>query len=115
MPKFIYTASDADGHRISGELDAAGVDQVKARLTREGLRLELVAEAGPEGGTVPVRLSEREVGEWVEHLVALTRAGLPLPSGLRASGQELPPGALRSALIETAERLEAGTALDLAV
>ncbi len=56
-----------------------------------------------------------ESAEFVEHLVTLTRTGLPLPSGLRALASELPSKRLRHALVATADRIELGTSLDAAM
>ena len=65
----------------------------------------------PRGG----RRSRAEAAEFAEHLAGLTRSGLPLPSGLRALGAELPSGRLRRDMAEMADRLERGEAAEDAV
>jgi general secretion pathway protein F len=61
------------------------------------------------------RASVAESSEFAGHLAALTRTGLPLPSGLRALGSELPHSRLGRVMVRTAERLEVGSPLDDAV
>jgi general secretion pathway protein F len=61
------------------------------------------------------RASVAESSEFAGHLAALTRTGLPLPSGLRALGSELPRSRLGRVMVRTAERLEVGSPLDDAV
>jgi general secretion pathway protein F len=56
-----------------------------------------------------------EVARISEHVSDLTRAGLPLASGLRALGEELPPGRLRRMLGALAHSLDQGASLDTAI
>lgn len=56
-------------------------------------------------------ISGRESVELVEQLVSLTRSGLPLPSGLRAAGEELDSRPLRATFLELAVRIDAGEGL----
>ncbi len=60
-------------------------------------------------------LSEREVTEFLEQLHAMTRSGLPLPSGLRAASSELETAELRAAFAHLADHLEGGASLDSAL
>ena len=55
-----------------------------------------------------MRASRAEAVEFAEHLAGLTRSGLPLPSGLRALGAELPSRRLRRDMAQMADRLEQG-------
>jgi len=68
------------------------------------------SQAGP---TSP--LSEREVTELLEQLHAMTRSGLPLPSGLRAASSELESPRLRDTFAHLADHLEGGGGLDSAL
>ena len=61
------------------------------------------------------RLTGDEVTQLTGHLAALTASGLPLPSGLRALGEELPGRRLGPMLNRLAEQLEAGESLDQAI
>ena len=67
---------------------------------------------GPRRGD---RLSGVEVATLAGQLAGLTATGLPLPSGLRALGDELPSGALRRTFHDVARRVEAGEPLDAAL
>ena len=57
-------------------------------------------------------LSERDVTELLEQLHAMTRSGLPLPSGLRAASSELESPKLRETFADLADHLEGGGGLD---
>lgn len=120
MPKFRYTASDRQGVWRTGEAQGETREEVEATLAAGGLVVESIREAeadavaielAPVGGS----LSRREVAELVEQLEGLTRAGLPLPSGLRAAGAELDSVRLRSVFLDLASRLEAGEGIDRAL
>ena len=54
--------------------------------------VEPLDETEPASGS---RLSHQEARDFVHQIAGLTEAGLPLPDGLRALGDELPPGSLR--------------------
>lgn len=56
--------------------------------------------------------SDAEAAEFAEHLAALTRTGLPLPSGLRSLAAELPSPRLKRPLEAMADGLERGESLD---
>lgn len=61
------------------------------------------------------RLSTAEAAELAAGLADLAKAGLPLPAGLRALAEEWPSGRLRPALLELADRVEQGVALEEAI
>lgn len=65
----------------------------------------------PGGG----RLTGAEALDFTRQVAGLARAGLPLPSGLRALAEELGPGRLRRMLRDVAARLERGTSLEEAI
>jgi general secretion pathway protein F len=114
MANFRYNATDAEGRWVSGEAEGVTFAEVEARLAAEGLRVESMIEAekgaGADGPAGP--------GEWVElaeQLESLTRSGLPLPSGLRAAGQEMISPRLRATFLGLADRLETGANLGAAL
>ena len=76
---------------------AGGSDEVKGAITGGG------------------RLSGSEAAELTRHVAELGRAGLPLPSGLRALAEEVDPGRLRQSLEDLAGSIEAGQSLDEAM
>jgi len=113
MPTFRFTARDRDGVTRSGEIDADGAEQAAARLEMRGLRVE---EVRPSASGMPaVPMSGHDASAFAGQLAGLVDAGLPLPTGLRALGEELPTGALRRAFEDVARRLEAGAMLEEAV
>jgi general secretion pathway protein F len=61
------------------------------------------------------RLSGAEAAELSQQIGGLTRSGLPLGPGLRAMGEELPRGRLRRSMVELAQTLEDGVALESAI
>ncbi len=120
MPTFRYTASDAQGVWRTGEAEGAGRAEVEARFRADGWIVESLREADAEPvevveATVGGALTRREVAELVGQLEALTRSGLPLPSGLRAAGEELDSPRLRAVFLDLAARVEAGQGLDQAL
>ena len=115
MTRFEFEATDAQGQPHSGTLDAVELDQAMTQLWNRGLTpVSLqVAERRSARGTSP--LSEREVAELLDQLLALTRAGLPLPAGLRAASAELESFPLRRAFDRLANQLDTGIGLDSAL
>jgi general secretion pathway protein F len=61
------------------------------------------------------RLSEDDVARFTEQIADLTSAGLPLAPGLRAAGDELPRGRLRSTLESVAGAIDRGATVDEAL
>ncbi len=115
MNRFRFEATDDQGRKQTGVIEAGDRDEAQGRLIGRGwtvLNLE-AAEARSAGRTSP--LSEREVTELLEQLHAMTRSGLPLPSGLRAAGSELETGELRVTFNHLADHLEQGVSLDSAL
>lgn len=140
MPEFHYTAVDVLGKEVSGQQEAAGPDALRDVLSARGLTMitcseliELTAVPEPptkawqdSGWRVPPgvfsggKLSADEAAELAGHLAELAKAGLPLPEGLRAMADELPPrsfrgGRLASTLRTMAQQLEAGASLEATV
>jgi len=110
MPRYRYTATDALGHWVSGEVDAPSPERAVAHLEAEKLRvdrLELV-----EGAE---RVSGQDAADFALHVARLSDAGLPLPEGLRALGGELAVGSMRKVVNAVASELEAGMSLDSAI
>lgn len=101
MPNFRYNATDALGKWVSGEIQGPGREEVEARLRGDGLRVESLSEAEVEHRGRSLTTSEREMVELFEQLASLTRSGLPLPSGLRAVGEEMISTKLRADLPRT--------------
>ena len=115
MPNYLYKATDAGGKWRSGEVQGATREEAEARLVQLGLSIETLDEAEPAPAHRGSSASRAELVELVEQLASLTRSGLPLPSGLRAAGQEVASPSLRSTFFEIADLVESGGKLDEAL
>ncbi len=115
MPTFRFTARDPEGVPRSGEIDADSVEQAAARLEMQGLRMVEVEVRPAAAGRPVVPMSGSDASAFAGQLAGLVEAGLPLPTGLRALGEELPTGVLRRAFEDVSRRLEAGATLEEAV
>jgi type II secretory pathway component PulF len=118
MPRYAYIAFDAQGARVSGEIEASDPDAVVARLTAQGLRIESVRlategyAAGALAGESGPRLSSADLREVGSHISEIVSAGLPLEAGLAAVAEEFPRGRVRRALQAIVRDLETGTDLE---
>jgi len=63
----------------------------------------------------PGILNAADTAQLSEQIAGLTRAGVPLSTGLTALAEELPRGALRRSMSELAQTLETGLPLDQAI
>ena len=97
MPRYRYQTVDSHGRPISGELEAARIEQALEDLQANGVHpapdeIEAIADdpIEPGGGDRP--LSTGEAAQFADDLSELTRAQLPLGPGLRAMADELGGG-----------------------
>ena len=123
MPSFRYIATDADGNRVSGECEAASVDDAVAQLEMSGFHLfnlePVVVQFAPghseSGSDDPQRrklFSTSDLDQVTERIGELAQAGLPLITGLRALGEEVTDSRLKRTLNDFSRRLESGESLD---
>ena len=94
MPRYRYQTVDAHGRPISGELQAARIEEALQELRANGLQLtqheiEEIAAAPSEPGGGDRPLSTAEAAQFAGNLAELTEAQLPLGPGLRAMADEL--------------------------
>lgn len=116
MARYRYTAVDRDGRTASGQVEASGLDDARAKLTALGLEAEtavLELESEPAAGSG--RLSAAESAGVGGQIASLAKAGLPLGAGLRAMADEFPGGRARGVLRRLADRINAGLSLDAAL
>lgn len=114
MPTYSYIATDAEGRRLTGEIEATDAGGARSQLTARGLTIEGSIQ---EAITVTMaRLSSEESTELGIHLGTLIKTGLPLASGLRAAGEELAlthrHRRLARSMCEMADKLESGDTLE---
>ena len=112
MTRFRYKAIDAQGRNHQGTLDAPDQAEARTQLWNRGLTPMTLEPAVARRTT---GLSEREVTELLDQLLALTRAGSPLPGGLRAASAELESAPLRATFARLADHLDQGRGLDAAL
>jgi type II secretory pathway component PulF len=116
MRIYAYIAIDPQGQRVSGELAAIDTDEVVARLTAEGMRIESIGVAQHDtdasNDARPKTLSLSETREVGRHISEIVSAGLPLESGLAAVAEEFPGGRVRRELRAIVRDLESGSDLE---
>lgn len=126
MTRFHYQATDADGNPASGQLEAADVKSMVARLEAMGLRAESIRPIDPDRGAADLsdaasqpplgrgseRLGRDDLHQLARQLSDLTQAQLPLAPGLKAFAAELPKGRLRRSLRAMVQQLERGDDLE---
>lgn len=109
MPKFHYTATDAQGRITAGVVWATSALDAGEQLTGYGLEHHvLTAEEQP--ASTPLRPGDAL--EVVGHLADLAQAGVPLEGCLRALAEEYPRGRFGRAMRSVARQLEGGVSLE---
>ena len=135
MPKFRYTAMDADGGEIQGVMDAANQSQVLTAIRSKNYFPTKVVELGHEGGSkgpvaasvkggqpnkglsmeiklpgfLKARVKNKTLMTFTRQLATLQDAGLPLLRGLRILLKQEKNPALREALAGMGESVEGGS------
>ena len=110
MSTFHFTAADAQGRTIQGEIVADDASAARQQVAARGLTLieiSPVTEAPP-----PVRLSTQEVEQVVVALAEVSRSEMPLAAGLRAAARECTSRRVAAALRQIAAQIEQGYALE---
>lgn len=112
MPRYRYIANDEAGRTHRAEIEASSAADASGQLEARGLRVvsvSLIPEAVQSSPIdEPFPLSAKEFDEVGGQIADLTRAKLPLSSGLAVLAEELPNQRLRRALRGMASRLERG-------
>lgn len=122
MGWFQYQGFKPDGKKVSGRMQAADRDEVASLLQAQEIRIERIeaeeeselafAASEPAESSGSVRLSSRDYEVITDHLSDLTRARLPLSTGLEAVSHEIENTRLRSAVQDLATQLEGGNDLE---
>lgn len=119
MPSFEYSALNAEGQKLSGQIDATGRAQAIASLSRQKLYVTQIDSQGEKGadsavptglrwsGRVPLRLK----AGMLRQLATALKAGLPLLSALRVVLKQAQNQSLRTLMADLAERVQSGEAL----
>jgi type IV pilus assembly protein PilC len=116
MPFFDYHAIDPTGRKVRGTLSAVNDVDLELRLKRMGLDLitlsELSRQYAPSGRE---RVTRRDLVTFCIHLRYITRAGIPLPDGLRDLRDSMEKRGFRDVLTALLEDLEGGKLLSQAL
>ena len=116
MPFFDYHAIDPTGRNVRGTLSAVNDVDLELRLKRMGLDLitlsELSRQYAPSGRE---RVTRRDLVTFCIHLRYITRAGIPLPDGLRDLRDSMEKRGFRDVLTALLEDLEGGKLLSQAL
>ncbi|WP_291176628.1 type II secretion system F family protein [Gimesia sp.] len=116
-----YQGINSQGKHISGRLHAADRDEVASQLQEQGIKIERIEEEesalsysthGVSASARRQKLSSRDYDTISDHLSDLTRARLPLSTGLEAVSHEIENPRLRSAVQNLASQLDAGNDLE---
>lgn len=114
MPRFRYKAIDADGRRVSGQLDAANDSDLERRLRTMGLDL-MSARACSQDRAGRRRMQRKDLITLCHELEQITRAGLPLAEGMRDLRDGVDGLAVRDVLTSLIEDIEGGRTLSQAM
>lgn len=113
--KWRYKATDSDGKRISGVIDATSQDWVVRHLLSKGQYPLSVEEASGRfsrefriGGN---RVSRKDLGAAIRQLAALRKTGFPLERALTVISGEDTPAALKDALLACRRTVDNGGSL----
>ena len=119
MSSYAYKAIDGSGRPVRGQLDAANLADLEARLRHLGLDLIRARETRgtPLAGVLSKRrsLPRRELILLCFHLEQLTRAGVPLHDALIDLRDSLDAGALAHAVASLVESIGGGNTLSEAM
>lgn len=113
MPIFVFAAYSRSGNLIQGERSARSAAELKQDLLQEEL---LPTTIKRKLGISSLRLKARQVGGedfslLVQELIALLRAGLPIPEVLTLLSKRPGQPVLQSVLKQVVEHIEQGAAL----
>lgn len=135
MAKFTYEAVDKTGKQKNGVIEAASDGEAREKLRGQGLFPTTITKKGGGGGSggadsttgrksVVLDASRKRLPAWMagnvkaKELTLFTRqfstlldAGLPLVRALTIMEQMLKPGAMRNAVMDLKDEVEAGTGL----
>ncbi len=95
MPRYRYQTVDAHSKPISGQVEAAGIEEARETLLADGIEVardEIVEISDRVEGRGGEPLSAPEAAQFVGEVAELTRSQMPLGPGLRALADDLHGG-----------------------
>jgi type II secretion system protein F len=124
MPSFKYVAVDATGAQVTGELQAADVQEATQRLRDSGsfpMEISEAAGAAKSGAVGPRTVGRRkkvgrgDVAIFTRQLADLISAGMPLDRGLTVLIEQAENSGMRDILSEALQEVRGGEALSAAL
>lgn len=121
MPRFQYKGRSGRGEAVSGQLEGDSADVVASQLFNTGITPIEIVPASPAALDLFPRLRFRQrpgiddVIMFTRQMYALTKAGVPLMSGLSSLAESSRSPALASALRDIIETLESGRDFSTAI
>jgi type IV pilus assembly protein PilC len=124
MPTYQFEAMDATGQEIKDVIEAQSEEEAQQTIRQMGYFVTKIsvkkgrvqkkdAKAGAKKGRTFALggASSRQITTFTRQLSILQDAGLPILRSLRILEQQQKPGALRNALMDTCDEIEAGSTL----
>jgi len=126
MPTFQFEAMDATGQEIKDVIEAENQEAAQATIRQMGYFVTKINVQKGEAVTAEQKKKKRKTfvigGASSKHMVLFTRqlsilqdAGLPILRSLRILENQSKPGALKNALIDVIDEIEAGSTLSEAM
>jgi type IV pilus assembly protein PilC len=127
MPVFQYEAMDAKGQEVRSEVEATSQEEAVSKIRALGhfpTQLRLKGKRGKaqpraakkKGKTFAIgRVSNKQLTQFTRQMSTLQDAGLPILRSLRILEGQTKPGALKNALQDIIEDVEAGSTLSEAM
>lgn len=135
MPNFAFEAVDASGRSVKDTIEAASVEEARARLRKKKLfPTNISRKAGAKkkrkdgaGGSADSAASERkkaaaiggvnqaQLTMFTRQFATLVDAGLPMVRALHILEEMLQPGVLRNAVMDVVDDVEQGSSLSEAM
>ncbi len=115
MPRYRYSALQANGQTIRGELEATTPLDLELRLERQGLELLRVQRRWTPGWNSDLRLTRQDIITFTFMLEQLLGAGIPLLDGLKDLRATPIQRNMNSLVSELVEAIENGQTLSAAL
>jgi type IV pilus assembly protein PilC len=122
MARFSYTAKNAAGQNIQGELEAANENEARVRLRAQqltplrlsrgsGTSRSSPKKTGVSGGMFAPKVKSKDLQIFTRQFSTLINAGIPVVDALKILSEGLRPGLLRDAAAKVKSSIENGKRL----
>ena len=113
---FTWHAVGADGQRRSGQLRAAGEQEVFRTLSAQGMTPVKISEHTARSPMLSGgRITQQDVTGLTRELSVLLESNIPLAQGLRAIAEHETKASLRSVVLDIAGMIESGASISAAM